>query len=217
MASRRATARPAGRPSSGDRPPEQSRAELLSAAAELFARDGFEVTSVASICAYAGLSKGTFYWNFESKDELLLAVLEERVEAPLREATQALARMAADQDMSAEANRMLVEFMHGDRTAVVLDDEFWRRALRDRAVRERYARRQRELRAALTDVLRARATELGAPETAAASKHVAIALLALMSGVMRSRLVDPDAMPEGLFGEIAALLYAGLLHRAEHG
>ena len=63
---------------------------------------------------------------------------------------------------------MLAEFMHGDRTAVVLDDEFWRRALRDRAVRERYARRQRELRAALTDVLRARASELGAPQTAAA-------------------------------------------------
>ena len=49
------------------------------------------------------------------------------------------------------------------------------------------------------------------------SKHVAIALLALISGIMRSRLVDPEAMPEGLFGEIAALLYAGLLHRTEHG
>jgi AcrR family transcriptional regulator len=216
MASRRATARPAGRPSPGDRPPERSRAELLAAAVELFARDGFEATSVAAICARAGLSKGTFYWNFESKDELLMAVLEERVEAPLREATQALAGTPADQDMSAEANRMLVEFMRGDRTAVVLDDEFWRRALRDRTVRERYARRQRELRAALTEVLRARARELGAPEPATAPEHVAIALLALISGIMRSRLVDPEAMPEDLFGEVAALLYAGLLYRAEH-
>jgi AcrR family transcriptional regulator len=189
----------------------------MAAAAEVFARDGFEMASVAGICSRAGLSKGTFYWNFESKDELLLAVLEERVEVPLREATQALAGVAADQDMSAEANRMLIEFMRGDRTAVVLDDEFWRRALRDRAVRERYARRQRELRAALTDVLRARASELGAPEPVTAPEHVAIAFLALISGIMRSRLVDPDGIPDGLFGEIAALLYAGLLYRAEHG
>jgi AcrR family transcriptional regulator len=190
---------------------------LLAAAAELFARDGFEVTSVAGICGRAGLSKGTFYWNFESKDELLLAVLEERVEMPLRKATQALAGVARDQDMSAEANRMLVEFVRADRAAVVLDDEFWRRALRDRGVRERYAWRQRELRAALTKVLRTRASELGTPEPGPPPEHVAIALLALISGIMRSRLVDPDAMPDGLFGEIAALLYAGLLYRAEHG
>ena len=216
MASKRAALRPPGRPSPGERPPEHSRAELVAAAAELFAQDGFEATSVANICARAALSKGTFYWNFESKDELLLAVLEERVEVPLREATQALSSVAADQDMSAEANRMLVEFMSGDRTAVVLDDEFWRRALRDQAVRERYARRQRELRAALGDVLRARAKQLGAQDSATPPEHLAIAFLALISGIMRSRLVDPEAIPDGLFGEVAALLYAGLLYRAEH-
>jgi hypothetical protein len=111
---------------------------------------------------------------------------------------------------------MLMEFMRGDRTAVVLDDEFWRRALRDPAVRERYARRQRQLRAALADVLRARARQLGDPEPAVPSERVAIAFLALISGIMRSRLVDPEGIPDGLFGEIAALVHAGLLYRAEH-
>ena len=171
---------------------------------------------MAGICASASLSKGTFYWNFESKDELLMALLEERVEAPLRQATSALAGLAADYDMSAEANRMLVEFMRGDRTAVLLDDEFWRRALRDPKVRKRYAKRQQELRAALAEVLRARTRQLGGPEPDMPAEHLAIAFLSLISGILRSRLVDPRAIPDDLFGEIAGLVYAGLLYRAEH-
>lgn len=208
-----ATPRPRGRPSPAERPPERSRAELLDAAAELFARDGFEATSVTAICTRAGLSKGTFYWSFESKDELLMELLEERVERPLQHATKALGALAAEQDMSAEANRMLLEFMRGDRTAVLLDDEFWRRALRDRKVRNRYRRRQRELRTALGQVLRARAREAGAPEPQLPPEHIAIAFLALISGILRSRLVDPEGIPDGLFGEIAGIIYAGLAHQ----
>ncbi len=34
------------------------------------------------IVAKAGLSKGTFYWHFESKEELFAALLEERVDRP---------------------------------------------------------------------------------------------------------------------------------------
>ncbi len=217
MKSQRSAPRAPGRPSPDERPAERSRAELLEAAVELFARDGFEATSVAAVCARAGLSKGTFYWNFEGKDELLMTVLEERVEAPLREATSALAELAVEEDMSAAANRMLVEFMRGDRAAVILDDEFWRQALRNPQVRERYRRRQRELRAALAEVLRTRTRQLGAPESETPYEHVAIAFLALISGILRSRVVDPDGIPEDLFGEIAGLVYAGLLHRAERG
>jgi AcrR family transcriptional regulator len=211
----KASPRPAGRPSKAARDPDRSRRELLSAAAKLFARDGFEATSVERICDRAGLSKGTFYWTFSSKDELLHELLEERVEEPLRQAAQLIATSGPERDMSVEASRTLAEFLRADRTAVVLDDEFWRRALRDRPTRERYSRRQRDLRRAFTEALEARAEHLGAPAFDTPTEHVAIAYLALLSGIARSRLVDPRGIPDGLYGEMVALIFQGLIYRAE--
>ena len=42
----------------------------MSAAAELFVRDGYEKTSVNGIVEKAGCSVGAFYGHFKSKQEL---------------------------------------------------------------------------------------------------------------------------------------------------
>lgn len=64
--------------------PERRRAmtrqHLLEAAAIVFARDGFQAASLDEIASYAGFTKGAVYSNFKSKDELFLAVLEDRFE-----------------------------------------------------------------------------------------------------------------------------------------
>jgi AcrR family transcriptional regulator len=56
---------------------EATRAKLLTAAAEEFARTGFERANIDAISLTAGYSKGTIYNYFPSKDELFLAVVEE--------------------------------------------------------------------------------------------------------------------------------------------
>jgi AcrR family transcriptional regulator len=56
---------------------EATRAKLLTAAAEEFARAGFERASVDAISLAAGYSKGTIYNYFSSKEDLFLAVVEE--------------------------------------------------------------------------------------------------------------------------------------------
>jgi AcrR family transcriptional regulator len=203
-----------GRPLASERPGDSSRLELLEAAAELFAEAGFEGTSVRQICERAGLAKGTFYWNFDSKQALFLALVDERIERPIRAAIEALGRGSAQRDMSEEANRRLVEAMQADRLAVVLDDEYWRQALHDPRLRGRYRRRQRELRQALTDALEARRRVLGGPPFPTPPNHLAIAFLSLASGIARSRVIDDAAMPDQLFGEMLALVYAGLVARA---
>jgi len=64
--------------------PERRRAltrqHLLKAAAMVFARDGFHGASLDDIAATAGFTKGAVYSNFKSKDDLFLAVLEDRYE-----------------------------------------------------------------------------------------------------------------------------------------
>jgi AcrR family transcriptional regulator len=45
-------------------------------ALELFAKKGFEATSVQQITEHCGISKGAFYLSFKSKDELILALID---------------------------------------------------------------------------------------------------------------------------------------------
>jgi AcrR family transcriptional regulator len=56
---------------------QATRAKLLTAAAEEFARTGFERANIDAISLTAGYSKGTIYNYFPSKDELFLAVVEQ--------------------------------------------------------------------------------------------------------------------------------------------
>lgn len=57
---------------------------LIDAAYELFGRQGFHTVGLDRILADAGVSKQTFYNHFESKDDLILAVLDTRHEAETR-------------------------------------------------------------------------------------------------------------------------------------
>ena len=52
-------------------------AEIVAAAFELFAERGFAATQLDDVAARAGVSKGTLYLYFESKEELFKAVVRE--------------------------------------------------------------------------------------------------------------------------------------------
>jgi AcrR family transcriptional regulator len=49
------------------------RTRLIEAAIDAFGRSGYHVVSVRSLCARAGVAKGTFYRHFHHKDALFLA------------------------------------------------------------------------------------------------------------------------------------------------
>ncbi len=53
-----------------------AREKLLAAAQELMLERGYNATTVDEICTHAGVSKGSFYHFFDSKEELGLATLE---------------------------------------------------------------------------------------------------------------------------------------------
>ena len=55
---------------------DQTRTELLAAAARVFASKGYDGASIADICAEAGLSTGPVYAHYGSKADLFVAVLE---------------------------------------------------------------------------------------------------------------------------------------------
>ncbi|AWB92273.1 TetR/AcrR family transcriptional regulator [Aeromicrobium chenweiae] len=55
---------------------EEKSAEIVAAAATLFTDVGFEKTSLVSVAKVAGVTTNTIYWYFESKEALLVAVLD---------------------------------------------------------------------------------------------------------------------------------------------
>lgn len=60
--------------------PEVRRKELIDIAIYLFAKKGYENTSVSDIVTHADVAQGTFYYYFKSKEEILDAILEESTE-----------------------------------------------------------------------------------------------------------------------------------------
>lgn len=95
------------------RDPERSRAAILRAAEELFARRGFEATSLEEVGRAAGLSRGTPRYFFGSKEDLYRVVLE-RVFADAREWVargRAAASGAAPEVVIAEAVGSYIDFL----------------------------------------------------------------------------------------------------------
>jgi AcrR family transcriptional regulator len=74
---------------------ETTRGRLLDAATELFARDGYEATSIEAVLAATGTSRGALYHHFAGKEALFEAVLERLHKRAAREVAAA-ARAAPD-------------------------------------------------------------------------------------------------------------------------
>jgi AcrR family transcriptional regulator len=192
-----------------------AREALLRAAAGVVAERGFRDASVDEIADRAGYSKGAIYWHFAGKDDLFFALLEERVDRPTREMIELLESAPPEQDMGPEASRRFVELLRSERELLLLDHEYWSRAVRDPKLAARYAKRQARLRSALGKALVTRVKHLGGPVDAAPAEAMATAIMGLGAGLAREKLIDPDAVPDELLGKVIVLLYTGIVAQAK--
>ncbi|GAB2557312.1 hypothetical protein GCM10027033_13290 [Leucobacter ruminantium] len=121
----------------------ETRARLLDAAIEVFAEDGLQGAAVETICARAGFTRGAFYSNFSSKEQLFLALLErefdrraEDLAAKARQLEPTLREQRGCVSPS-DAARYIVDFFapSSDATAwFVLEAEFLLLAMRDPSI-----------------------------------------------------------------------------------
>src|ERR1700760_4586108 len=71
---------------------DDTRDKLFEAAARVFEDQGIGGASIEAIAAAAGFSRGAFYSNFASKDELIIAMLEDHVAQTVRRNLDLLSR-----------------------------------------------------------------------------------------------------------------------------
>jgi AcrR family transcriptional regulator len=190
-----------------------SREQLLAAALRVFARRGYHGASMNEIAAEAGFSKGALYWNFASKEDLFFALLDE-LDERLRAVMAASISAPSGQERKGELSRGISRVLADGRDVVLLFHEYSALAVRDPQVAARYAERNARMRDEVASALRARHEQIGLP-LALPAERLATALIALVDGLSIQQLTEPDAVPEDLFGQIAALIEDGTTLRAK--
>jgi AcrR family transcriptional regulator len=102
--------RPRGRPrkTQDERDDGNRRQALLTAAAQLFRRQGFAATSTRDIAAAVGMHSGSPFYHFKSKDALLYAVIEEGMTSALVRQTLALQAAPGKQPSPQQQMRSLI-------------------------------------------------------------------------------------------------------------
>ena len=132
---------------------DATKKKLFDAAMELIGERGFTDASVDDIVERAGVAKGTVYYHFSGKAELVEALIADRF-APLAAAfREAAAANASDPRAAVEAVvRAELEFLseHSSFSKLLLT-EMWRE---DRVWRETLVLARRELFAVISDIIR---------------------------------------------------------------
>lgn len=83
-------------PHKRERRKQERPGELLEAALDLFVEKGFSATRSEEVAARAGVSKGTLFLYFPSKEELFKAVVRENLVRPVREGAAEVANFQGD-------------------------------------------------------------------------------------------------------------------------
>ncbi|WP_030517288.1 TetR/AcrR family transcriptional regulator [Nocardia sp. NRRL WC-3656] len=169
----------------------ETRQRLLDAAFDAFADEGFGRCTVEKICERAGFTRGAFYSNFSSLEELFLAMWELRSAEMLRELTAVLeSETGADvHDLRAGVEQVL--------RAVPLDDKWFRitaeftaHALRNPPLRRVMVARENAIVAALLPVLEALLSRAG--RTVTDREGLGRAVVAVHDGTSQQCLLEPD-------------------------
>lgn len=137
---------------------ENTRARLLEAAALVFAEVGLEGATVEAVCERAGFTRGAFYSNFESKDELFLALAGSVAETRLNAVRERVSVLAADGAFAdcdpVSLVRQVMDSSGDDRLGVMLHSEIRIRALRDPAAGAAFLAKEDEMIASIAEIIR---------------------------------------------------------------
>ena len=157
----------------------------------------------------AGLTKGAVYSRFESKADLFLALLEERIAQRVADTEAVAAAEHGAVGLAAALSRQWDERMPADLDWMRLGIEFRLHASRIPALNRRYAALHARLRHALAAVIEREAREEGRTLPIPADQ-IARAAMALLTGSVLERCADGAAYPEHLNQTISRAVVLGL-------
>lgn len=184
---------------------DETRSRLFQAAAEVFAEHGVGGATVEQIASAASFTRGAFYSNFASKDELLIAMLEDHVQQSL---VHNRALLAEHPD-----TRSFVEALRDNRGREddplhhqpLLQLELILHVARTRGQHPALAERLRTMRSLLGEIVVSTLRSAGV-ERAIDPQAAGALLLAIEDGFRLHRLIDPASTPPDAFFDALTFL-----------
>ena len=186
--------------------------QILDAAMVVFARSGFHEARMDDIVQESGLSKGTLYWYFKSKEEIITAISQRLFATDIEQVGNLLKAEGTVSERLQQLIRDRVQGLQEMSGVVAILVEFYAVALHQDGVRQlikTYFQNFHELLVALIQ----QGIERGEfrPVDALAA---ATALDAVFEGLIVRWLIDPDAVQWASLGEAAIrFMLDGLQHR----
>ncbi len=187
----------------------QTRERLLDAGRELHIKVGIDAVSIEEVAETAGYSRGAFYSNFASKEELIWAVLEREIDR-----THQYLSDVFEQDLPPTERLAIARSYYLKVGSDVSECVFWTAtrlyALRNPGVRPMIAKLMRAHYASVASYVRRMYEELGI-EPPAPPEVVAFSLIAQAEGLAISRMVDPDTISMEEFQQALGLYFDRLV------
>jgi AcrR family transcriptional regulator len=171
--------------------------KLFEAAARVFEEQGIGGASIEAIAAAAGFTRGAFYSNFDSKDELIIAMLEDQVEQSIRRNLDLLATHKTPSDFI-EALKSMDRSRDPLARSPLLHMEMILFVARAEKRRPDLAKRLRDRRKLVTEIVETTSKNSGGKASLNPAWTAAI-LLALEDGFRLHRLIDPETTPADSF------------------
>jgi AcrR family transcriptional regulator len=190
-----------------------TRERLLEAAVRVFLRRGLQGSSVEEIAAEAGYTRGAFYSNFQSKDQLFVELLHDRVYKAYRELLDESEESAATPRERLRRGAERVRDMQSHEQGGWLFRlwlECLTQAARDEGFRELVATFWSGNRERMAVQGRAEFEELGR-KPPLDPKDLASGMIALDIGLAVQHLVDPEAVPLDLYVPLYDALFGPLV------
>jgi AcrR family transcriptional regulator len=185
---------------------EARREQILAAALKCFSRDGFHQTTMADIVRQSGLSQGTLYLYFKSKDDLIASIADDRHR---REATL---NALAEGEQNPLQSILLLARLYGSRLSepanadgLRVSLQGWAEALRNERVKAGVLQGVRLARGALVRLIR-RGQKRGTFSTKLDAAAAARVLIAIFQGFVLQGAWEPDQDLESCFAMIDELI-----------
>jgi AcrR family transcriptional regulator len=192
--------------SSREQQKRRTRERLVDAAAAVFSERGYGAATLDDIADRAGLTKGAVYSNFENKTDLVLAVLNRRIDEPQLEIFDHVDPAEDLSDRFAHASKLLAEGF--DTAWFRLELECTVDALSDHRSLSKVQARDDAARSRLIKALGERQTIPNAMSNEDL-ETMATALIAVVNGAALQRLKDPTRMPDELIARLLAIVTTG--------
>jgi AcrR family transcriptional regulator len=177
---------------------DETRQRLFEAAAEVFEERGIGASSIEAIAEAAGFTRGAFYSNFASKDDLIIAMLEDHVDQSLARNLELLARHRDPADFVAALQAVDRGRQDPLGRSPLLHIELILYVARAEQHRPELAKRLRARRALIAEVIGTTNRAAGRDDLVDPAWASAM-LLALEDGFRLHRLIDPATTPANSF------------------